>query len=94
MKKNPWKLPAKNPTDHYYIEAGRGREFVVRRQDKADPVKATAKFGGNKWIWFGKEHLPYMYTFPQKVSWNEKHRMKNLFISLSITKLARSSCKL
>ena len=62
MKKNPWKLSAKNPTDHYYVEAGRGREFV--------------------------------YTFPQKVRWNEKHRMKNLFISLSITKLARSSCKL
>jgi len=67
MKKNPWKLSAKNPSDYYYIEAGRGREFVVRRQDKADPVKAAAKFGENKWLWFGKEPPLHVY-FPSESS--------------------------
>lgn len=63
MKKNPWELPAKTPEDYFFVEAGRGREFVVRLPDGADPVKAIAKFAADNGIRFGKVHAAYMGAF-------------------------------
>jgi len=63
MNKNPWELPAKTPEDYFFVETGRGREFLVRLPDGADPLKAISKFAADKGIRFGKVHAAYMGAF-------------------------------
>ncbi len=63
MKKNPWELPAQKPEDYFFVETGRGREFLVRLPDGADPLKAISKFAADKGIRFGKVHAAYMGAF-------------------------------
>lgn len=63
MKKNPWELPAQSPEDYFFVEAERGREFIVRLPDGADPLKAISKFASDHGIRFGKVHAAYMGAF-------------------------------
>ncbi len=63
MAEQPWELPAQEPTDYFDVKAGRGREFLVRLPDGADPVKAIAKFAEDRKIRFGKVHAAWMGAF-------------------------------
>ncbi len=63
MSKNPWEMPAKTPEDYFCVKAGRGREFLVRLPDGADPLKAISKFASDKGIRFGKVHAAWMGAF-------------------------------
>jgi len=63
MNKNPWELPAKSLSDYFCVKASRGREFVVRLPDGADPIEAIQKFAADNKIRFGKVHAAYMGAF-------------------------------
>lgn len=63
MSKQAWELPAQTPEDYFCVHPQRGREFVVRLPDGADPLKAIERFAIDNEIRFGKVHAAFMGAF-------------------------------
>ena len=55
-----WQRDAVKDTEFHCCEARRGREFIVRMNTGADPVKAIAAFADANHIRFGKVHATFM----------------------------------
>jgi len=58
--KDTWELDAGKPTDHHFVEARRGREFIVRMTTGADVWLGTQRFAQNRNIRFAKIHAAFM----------------------------------
>ena len=59
-QKDPWECEASNPEEYHFVEARRGREFIVRMTTGADVYRALQKFAKDKRIRFGKIHAAFM----------------------------------
>ena len=58
-----WQRDASCETESWCCEARRGREFIVRMNTGADPVKAIEEFARKNNIRFGKVHATFMGAF-------------------------------
>ena len=66
-----WQRDAVEETEFHCCEARRGREFIVRMNTGADPVKAITEFAKQNNIRFGKVHATFMGGF--------SYAFKNIF---------------
>jgi predicted DNA-binding protein with PD1-like motif len=55
-----WELDARAPDEYHYVEAQRGREFIIRLTTGADVFLALQKFAIDQKIEFAKIHACFM----------------------------------
>jgi len=55
-----WELDARTPDDYHFVEAERGREFIIRLTTGADVFAAIQKFAIDQKIEFAKIHACFM----------------------------------
>lgn len=58
--KEKWQLDASDPCEYHYVEARRGREFLLRMTTGTDIIMALTQFGMDKDIRFAKVHAAFM----------------------------------
>ena len=57
---DPWELDAQTPDEYHFVEARRGREFIIRLTTGADVFSAIQKFAIDNRIQFAKIHACFM----------------------------------
>ena len=55
-----WELDARTPDEYHFVEAERGREFIIRLTTGADVFTAIQKFAIDQKIEFAKVHACFM----------------------------------
>jgi predicted DNA-binding protein with PD1-like motif len=55
-----WELDAQSPDEYHFVEAKRGREFIIRLTTGADVFSAIQKFAMDNNIEFAKIHACFM----------------------------------
>ena len=55
-----WEKEASSPADYHFVQARRGREFILRLTTGADVCLAIEKFAQDNKIRFGKIHAVFM----------------------------------
>ncbi|MBM3134122.1 MAG: DNA-binding protein [Chloroflexi bacterium] len=58
--KDKWEQDASTPTEYHFVEAQRGREFILRLTTDADVFLAIQKFAQEQNIRFAKIHAVFM----------------------------------